>query len=46
MDEITELKKTQKMMLVKSKKIEFHHEKYLSDRVKLEIQSEANICEE
>lgn len=46
MDEITELKKTQKMMLVKSKKIEFHHEKYLSDRVKSEIQSEANICEE
>lgn len=45
-DEITELKKTQKMMLIKSKKLEFHHEKYLSDRVKSEIQSEANICEE
>ncbi len=45
-DEITELKKKQKMMLIKSKKLEFHHEKYLSDRVKSEIQSEANICEE
>lgn len=45
-DEITELKKKQKMMLIKSKKLEFHHEKYLSDRVKSEIQSEAIICEE
>ncbi|EMS0176123.1 hypothetical protein AB4D61_003881 [Escherichia coli] len=45
-DEITELKKTQKMMMIKSKKLEFYHGKYLSDRVKLKMQSEANIYEE
>ncbi len=45
-DEITELKKVQKMMLIKSKKLEFHHEKYLSDRVKSEVQNEENVCEE
>lgn len=46
LNELATVKEKQKMILIKFKKLDFHHEKHRRALLKSELQLETNLCEE
>lgn len=45
-DELAKVKEKQKMIKIKSKKLDFHHEKCKKSLIQSELEIETNLCEE